>query len=77
MHVQCTLYFIKEEYNWIFLAFFSDQVDEEAEKIRQERLAAYEAKKSKSKLGWVSIFVFLSNLLKRGYIIVSFVHVYM
>lgn len=32
-------------------AFFSDQVDEEADKIRQERLAAYEAKKSKSKLG--------------------------
>lgn len=55
-------------------AFFSDQVDEEADKIRQERLAAYEAKKSKSKLGWIIIFVPLSNLLKKGYITANCVY---
>lgn len=47
-----------------FLHFFSDQVDEEAEKIRQERLAAYEAKKSKSRLN--KYFCFLEQLVKEG-----------
>ena len=52
-----------------FELFGSDEetVDEAAEKLKQERLAAYEAKKATSETRIISESVVLWHLLTRGY----------